>query len=61
MIAASRKKRIAEGSGVDISEVNKLLKEFDQMQKMMKRLQAKGGMRRLIGAMKGMVPPGYFG
>lgn len=61
IIKCSRKKRIAEGSGVDISEVNKLLKEFDQMQKMMKRLQAKGGMRRLIGAMKGMVPPGYFG
>ena len=60
IIKGSRKKRIAEGSGVDISEVNKLLKEFDQMQKMMKRLQAKGGMRRLIGAMKGMVPPGYF-
>lgn len=61
IIKGSRKKRIAEGSGVDISEVNKLLKEFDQMQKMIKRLQAKGGMRRLIGAMKGMVPPGYFG
>lgn len=61
IIKGSRKKRIAEGSGVDISEVNKLLKEFDQMQKMMKRLQAKGGMRRLIGAMKCMVPPGYFG
>lgn len=61
IIKGSRKKRIAEGSGVDISEVNKLLKEFDQMQKMMKRLQAKGGMRRLIGAMKGMVTPGYFG
>lgn len=61
IIKGSRKKRIAEGSGIDISEVNKLLKEFDQMQKMMKRLQAKGGMRRLIGAMKGMVPPGYFG
>ena len=61
IIKGSRKKRIAEGSGVDISEVNKLLKEFDQMQKMMKRLQAKCGMRRLIGAMKGMVPPGYFG
>lgn len=61
IIKGSRKKRIAEGSGVDISEVNKLLKEFDQMQKMMKRLQAKGGMRRLIGAMKGMVSPGYFG
>ena len=61
IIKGSRKKRIAEGSGFDISEVNKLLKEFDQMQKMMKRLQAKGGMRRLIGAMKGMVPPGYFG
>lgn len=61
IIKGSRKKRIAEGSGVDISEVNKLLKEFDQMQKTMKRLQAKGGMRRLIGAMKGMVPPGYFG
>lgn len=61
IIKGSRKKRIADGAGVDISEVSRLLKEFDQMQKMMKRLQSKGGMRRLIGAMKGMVPPGYFG
>ena len=43
IIKGSRKKRIAEGSGVDISEVNKLLKEFDQMQKMMKQFGSKNG------------------
>ncbi len=61
LIKGSRKKRIADGAGVDVAEVGKLLKEFFMMQKMMKRLRSKGGMRKLIGAMKGMMPPGYFG
>ena len=37
LINPSRKKRIAAGAGVDISEVNKLVKQFDQMKKMMKQ------------------------
>ncbi len=59
IIKASRKKRIAAGSGVSVQEVNKLLKQFDDMATMMKRmgkLGQKGLMRQGIGALmpKGM-------
>lgn len=59
IIKGSRKKRIADGAGVDISEVTKLLKEFNAMQQMMKRLQSKGGLRKMLNMMKGMMPPGF--
>lgn len=42
IIKASRKKRIADGAGVEVTEVTKLIREFTQMQHMMKRLQSKG-------------------
>tara|TARA_R110002167_G_scaffold94258_9_gene251785 strand:+ start:130 stop:1467 length:1338 start_codon:yes stop_codon:yes gene_type:complete len=53
---ASRKKRIAKGSGRTIQEVNQLLKQFDQMGKMMKMMQGGGGkkMMQMMGGMKGM-------
>lgn len=53
---ASRKKRIASGSGTSIQEINQLLKQFDQMSKMMKMMQGGGGkkMMQMMGAMKGM-------
>ncbi|MCM4151747.1 signal recognition particle protein [Arenibacter sp. N53] len=53
---ASRKKRIAAGSGTSIQEINQLLKQFDQMSKMMKMMQGGGGkkMMQMMGAMKGM-------
>jgi len=53
---ASRKKRIAKGSGRTIQEVNQLLKQFNQMSKMMKMMQGGGGkkMMQMMGAMKGM-------
>lgn len=53
---ASRKKRIAKGSGRTIQEVNQLLKQFEQMSKMMKMMQGGGGkkMMQMMGAMKGM-------
>jgi len=55
---ASRKKRIAKGSGRDVQEVNQLLKQFDQMGKMMKMMQGGGGkkMMQMMGGMKGMRP-----
>jgi len=74
LLKASRKRRIAQGAGVQVQEVNRLLKEFEQMQGMMK--QFKGGalakMMRRMGGMKGMqgllgggamppVPPGLGG
>jgi signal recognition particle subunit SRP54 len=58
-IDASRKRRIAAGAGVQLPEVNRLLKQFDQMQKTMKKL-AKGGMlKNLMRGMGGRLPPGY--
>ena len=55
---ASRKKRIAKGSGRDVQEVNQLMKQFDQMSKMMKMMQGGGGkkMMQMMGGMKGMRP-----
>ncbi len=58
VIKASRKKRIAGGSGTQVQDVNKLLKQFTQMQKMMKRMKKAGGMNRMMQNMKGMMPPG---
>jgi len=55
LIKASRKRRIAAGAGVPVQEVNRLLKQFDEMQKMMKQMQ-KGGLARMMRAMKGVVP-----
>jgi len=52
-INASRKKRIAKGSGTSIQEVNQLLKQFAQMSKMMKMMQGGGG-RQMMQMMKGM-------
>ena len=56
IIKATRKKRIATGSGVAVYEVNKLLSEFEQMQQMMKQLSGGGLLRvlRRMGGMKGM-------
>ncbi|MEM8861162.1 MAG: signal recognition particle protein [Chloroflexota bacterium] len=53
LLKASRKRRVAAGAGVKVQEVNKLLKEFRNMQKMMRQLRSKGGMRRLAGMLGG--------
>lgn len=53
LIKASRKRRIATGSGVSVQEVNKMLKQFEQSQKMMKSL-TRGGMGKLLRMAKGM-------
>ncbi|MEN8126103.1 MAG: signal recognition particle protein [Bacteroidota bacterium] len=53
IINASRKKRIAKGSGTTVQEVNQLLKQFTQMSKMMKMMQG-GGQKKMMQMMKGM-------
>ena len=53
----SRKRRIAAGSGTHVAEINRLLKNFLQMQKMMKGMAGKGGMRGMLRAMAGRMPP----
>lgn len=59
VIKASRKKRIAAGSGVQVQEVNRLLKQFTQMQGMMKKMSG-GGMKKMMRAMGGKMPPGMM-
>ncbi|MEE2804329.1 MAG: signal recognition particle protein [Pseudomonadota bacterium] len=57
-IRGSRKKRIAAGSGTQVQEVNRLLKQFAQMQKMLKKAKRKGGLDKMMGQIKGHTPPG---
>ncbi|MBR1498559.1 MAG: signal recognition particle protein [Bacteroidaceae bacterium] len=53
---SSRRMRIAKGSGTNIQEVNRLIKQFDQTRKMMKLVTDKSRMQQLAGMMKGMKP-----
>ena len=56
LIKATRKRRIANGAGVQVQEVNRMLKEFEQMQDMMKKMKGGGMMKMMkrMGGMKGM-------
>ncbi|MBU3739454.1 MAG: signal recognition particle protein [Rhodoferax sp.] len=56
LIKATRKRRIAAGAGVQVQEVNRLLKEFEQMQEMMKKMKGGGMMKMMkrLGGLKGM-------
>jgi signal recognition particle subunit SRP54 len=58
LIKASRKRRIASGAGVPVQDVNRMLKQFEQMQTMMKQMK-KGGLAKMmrgLGALKGGIP-----
>jgi signal recognition particle subunit SRP54 len=57
IIRGSRKRRIARGSGTQIQDVNRLFKQFNQMQKMMKKV-SKGGMNKMMRKMQNRLPPG---
>ncbi len=58
VINGSRKRRMAQGSGTQIQDVNRLLKQHRQMQKMMKKMGKKGGMANMMRGLKGKMPPG---
>ena len=58
IIKGSRKKRIAAGCGMKIQDVNRLLKQFSQMQKMMKKMNQKGGMAKMMRGLGGRFPSG---
>ena len=60
LIDGSRKRRIAAGAGLAVPEVNRLLKQFLTMQKMMKKV-ARGGLRNMLRGMAGRMPPGPAG
>jgi len=55
ILKASRKRRIAAGSGASVQEVNRLLSQFEQSKKMMK-MMSKGGMSKMMRGLKGMLP-----
>ena len=57
IIKGSRKRRIAQGSGTQVQDVNRLLKQYVQMRKAMKKF-SKGGMGKMMRMMKGKMPPG---
>ena len=57
LIKASRKQRIAAGSGMQVQDVNRLLKQHTQMSKMMKKFSKKGGMKNFMRSMQGKMPP----
>ncbi|MEE8245269.1 MAG: signal recognition particle protein [Pseudomonadales bacterium] len=57
VINGSRKQRIAKGSGTQVPDINRLLKQHKQMQKMMKKVTKKGGMQRMMRGLQGMRPP----
>jgi signal recognition particle subunit SRP54 len=58
VIDGSRRRRIAAGSGVQVQDVNRLLKQFADMQRMMKSMKG-GKLKRMLGAFKGGMPPGF--
>ena len=58
LINGSRKKRIAAGSGTDVQEVNKVLKQHKRMSKMMKKVGKKGGMQKMLSGIPGITPTG---
>ncbi len=61
IIKGSRKRRIAAGSGTQVQEINRMLKQFTQMQKMMKKAKGGGMARMLKGLGGGGLPPGMMG
>lgn len=67
LLNGSRKRRITQGSGTQLQDLNRLIKQHKQMQKMMKKLTKKGGMQNMMRGMQGMMgggagmPPGMPG
>ncbi len=60
IINGSRKQRIARGSGTQVPDVNRVLKQHKQMQKMMKKVTSKGGMQKMMRGVQAMRPRGGF-
>lgn len=59
LLKASRKRRIAAGAGLEVQEVNKLLRQFEQTRDMMKKM-AGGGMTKMMRSLAGRMPPGMM-
>ncbi len=64
ILNASRRRRIAAGCGQTVEEVNRLIKQYEQMKKMFKQMNSKGGKRKMMRGFSGMpggMGPGGFG
>ncbi len=61
ILNGSRKRRITRGSGTQVQDLNRLIKQHKQMQKMMKKMTRKGGMANMMRGLGGMMPPGGGG
>ena len=59
IIDGSRRRRIARGSGVQVQDVNRLLKQFLEMQRVMKSMKGGRRLQQLLGAFRGSLPPGF--
>ena len=60
LIQGSRKRRIVNGAGLQVQDLNRLLKQFTQMQKMMKKFSSPGGMMKMMRGLQGRLPPGML-
>ena len=58
VISGSRKRRIAQGSGTQVQDIGRLIKQHKQMQKMMKKITMKGGLSKMMRGLGGMMPGG---
>ncbi len=58
LLKASRKRRIAAGAGLQVQDVNRLLRQHEDMQRVMKQF-SKGGMAKMMRSLKGRMPPGF--
>jgi signal recognition particle subunit SRP54 len=59
LISGSRKQRIAKGSGKQVQDVNRLMKQFKQAQKMMKKVSKKGGMQKMMRGLNNLQSPPF--
>ncbi|HEU5118762.1 MAG TPA: signal recognition particle protein, partial [Isosphaeraceae bacterium] len=58
LLNGSRRRRIALGSGTQVQEVNRLIKQYDQLAEVMKKMSG-GGMAKMMRSLKGRLPPGF--
>lgn len=61
LINGSRKRRIAQGSGTQVQDVGRLIKQHKQMQKMMKKVMGKGGLTKMVRGLSNVLPNGRMG
>lgn len=61
LINGSRKRRIAQGSGTQVQDVGRLIKQHKQMQKMMKKVMGKGGLTKMVRGLSSVLPNGKMG